>query len=88
MISRIIIKDIATFKEKVEFTPKLINYIYGSNGCGKTTLSKIIANPIKYNSSIIEKEENDNLEIVVYNKDFVDDLFYDASKLKGIFTLG
>ena len=88
MISRIIIKDIATFKEKVEFTPKLINYIYGSNGCGKTTLSKIIANPIKYNGSIIEKEGNDNLEIVVYNKDFVDDLFYDASKLKGIFTLG
>jgi len=88
MISRIIIKDIATFKEKVEFTPKLINYIYGSNGCGKTTLSKIIANPIKYNGSIIEKDGNDNLEIVVYNKDFVDDLFYDASKLKGIFTLG
>ena len=88
MISRIIIKDIATFKEKVEFAPKLINYIYGSNGCGKTTLSKIIANPIKYNGSIIEKEKNDNLEIVVYNKDFVDDLFYDASKLKGIFTLG
>ena len=53
MISRIIIKDIATFKGKVEFTPKLINYIYGSNGCGKTILSKIISNPIKYNCSKI-----------------------------------
>lgn len=88
MINKISVDDVATYKEKVEFYPKLINYIYGFNGSGKTTLSKIIANPIEYKKCTIEKDKNDKAEIVVYNKEFVDTLFSDFSKLKGIFTLG
>ena len=88
MINKISIDDVATFKEKVEFSPNLINYIYGFNGSGKTTLSNVLAAPNKYDKCIIEKNENDKSEMVVYNKKFVDELFSDSSKLKGIFTLG
>ena len=88
MINRICIDDVATFKEKVEFSPNLINYIYGFNGSGKTTLSNVLDDPTKYERCIIEKNENDTSEMVVYNKKFVDELFSDSSKLKGIFTLG
>lgn len=88
MINKISIDDVATFKEKVEFSPNLINYIYGFNGSGKTTLSNVLAAPDKYDKCIIEKNENDKSEMVVYNKKFVDELFSDSSKLKGIFTLG
>ena len=88
MINRICIDDVATFKEKVEFSPNLINYIYGFNGSGKTTLSNVLDDPTKYEKCVIEKNENDTSEMVVYNKKFVDELFSDSSKLKGIFTLG
>lgn len=88
MINRICIDDVATFKEKVEFSPNLINYIYGFNGSGKTTLSNVLDDPTKYEKCIIEKNENETSEMVVYNKKFVDELFSDSSKLKGIFTLG
>ncbi|HIS91145.1 MAG TPA: hypothetical protein IAC20_05755, partial [Candidatus Faecisoma merdavium] len=58
MINKISIDDVATFKEKVEFSPNLINYIYGFNGSGKTTLSNVLAAPNKYDKCIIEKNEN------------------------------
>ena len=48
MINRICIDGVATFKEKVEFSPNLINYIYGFNGSGKTTLSNVLDDPTKY----------------------------------------
>ena len=88
MITKISINGEATFKEKVEFSPSLINYIYGFNGSGKTTISKILENPKDYSKCIIETDENDTSEMIVYNKKFVDELFNDSSRLKGIFTLG
>jgi len=88
MITKISINGEATFKEKVEFSPSLINYIYGFNGSGKTTISKILEKPKDYSKCIIETDANDTSEMIVYNKKFVDDLFNDSSRLKGIFTLG
>lgn len=88
MIKKVKLEGVATFKNKVEFSPNLINYVYGFNGSGKTTLSSVLLNPEKYNNCNIEKDQNDTSEIVVYNKSFVDELFDDFSKLKGIFTLG
>ena len=84
MINKIALKSIASFKEPVEIEPKKINYIYGSNGSGKTTISRILSGKISgdncsYNNS-------GDSEILVYNKDFVDENFTET--IKGIFTLG
>lgn len=88
MIKKVVIESVATFKKREEFSPNLINYMYGFNGSGKTTLSNVLLNPLDYNKCNVEKDINDTSEIVVYNKEFVDNLFTDSSKLKGIFTLG
>ena len=46
MITRIHIKNTATYGQSAEEMDNLtkINFIYGSNGTGKTTISRIIAN--------------------------------------------
>jgi len=64
------------------------NFIYGSNGSGKTTISRIIAEEHKYPHCCVTWGGNNKLETLVYNRDFVDNNFSQASKLKGVFTLG
>ncbi len=88
MIKKVTLNNVATFKNKVEFSPNLINYIYGFNGSGKTTISNVLSNPSDYVECSVEKEQNDSAEMVIYNKNFVDQLFTDSSKLKGIYTFG
>ena len=47
MIERIAIAQVATFGDKPEVVDGLsqFNYFYGPNASGKTTLSRLIANP-------------------------------------------
>lgn len=86
MISKISINNTATY-ECTDITPTEINYFFGGNGSGKTTISKIIANS--------EQFPNCNLtwntipmQTIVYNRDFVKENFSQSSSIKGIFTLG
>ncbi len=88
MITEIEIKNIASYKgEKVIIIPKKINFFYGSNGSGKTTISKIIADPNKYLSCKVEWKGNRQLRTIVYNEDFVKRYFYQSEELPGIFTM-
>ena len=86
MITKIKLNNVATFTEEAEFSPDKVNYIYGFNGSGKTTISNVLKNPTSFSNCKIEGQ--DGLDILTYNKDFVDNLFSDTSKVKGIFTLG
>lgn len=88
MIKRIVLNKVATFKEKAEINPRKVNFLYGSNGSGKTSLSKVLSNPKVYPESVVELDELSESETLVYNKDFVDMNFDETSKVKGIFTLG
>lgn len=88
MINKIILENVATYKEKIEFKPKKINYFYGPNGSGKTTLSNLIQNHRQYDKSSIEWENDNELETLVYNKQFVKENFNNCNSIKGIFTLG
>ena len=85
MISRIFLDKVATYIG-VEFAPSKVNYIYGGNGTGKTTISKVIANKAVYPNCIVEFED-DALEKCVYNRDFVREHFSQRTSVKGIFTL-
>ncbi|MEQ8235201.1 MAG: AAA family ATPase [Syntrophomonadaceae bacterium] len=67
---------------------KTFNYFFGANGTGKTTISKIVAEPDIYPSCRIAWDDGMPLEPRVYNRDFVEHNFNSQSKLKGVFTLG
>lgn len=85
MIKNITITKRATIKN-ISFAPYQINYMFGENGSGKTTISKYLADQDNYKNGTIELD-TDN-DILVYNKDFVDSNFSDKNAIKGIFTIG
>ena len=62
MISKIEIKNIASFDASgvVIDGLKKINFIYGSNGCGKTTISKCLSDPDLYRDKSKITWLNDN----------------------------
>ncbi|EOW9529672.1 AAA family ATPase [Bacillus cytotoxicus] len=89
MIQNIKIKGIATYDEEgaqIEALKK-INYIYGSNGSGKTTISEVIRGVERYPNCEIAWNSNE-IKTVVYNRNFVEENFRLHSDIKGIFTLG
>lgn len=63
-----------------------INFIYGANGSGKTSISRVIAAPADHPACAISWANQQPLECLVYNADFVGRNFH--SSLAGIFTLG
>ncbi|MCO5480979.1 AAA family ATPase [Enterococcus faecalis] len=83
VIDKIKIEKVASYKNLVEFSPKKINFLFGSNGSGKTTISNLLGG---YTHCEYSSFENNGDEILVYNKNFVDANF--LSEVKGIFTLG
>lgn len=89
MITNLIVRKVATFSDQgIELKPSKINYIYGANGTGKTTISRIIENPELYPDSKIEWEGENKLTTFVYNRDFIDTNIVNSEKLKGVFTIG
>ncbi|WP_387303588.1 ATP-binding protein [Helicobacter pylori] len=94
-ISQISLKKVATFDENGASFKDLnsINFIYGANGSGKTTISSFLKNLAengiedKFASSKIVWYNNESLKIEVYNKQFKEEQFRN-SQVKGIFTLG
>lgn len=52
--------------------PKKINFIYGGNGTGKTTLSRFLAGEDANSGSIIEWTSTVHEKIIVYNRDFIE----------------
>ncbi len=90
MIESIEIKDVATYGNTPEVLNGLskLNYFFGSNGSGKTTITRVIANESGFPSCEVKWKGGSKLEPMVYNRDFVAHNFNQSSELKGIFTLG
>lgn len=91
MIKTIDIKNVATYDNQgVQFDDlKKVNFIYGANGCGKTTISNFIYDNTdpKFNSSSLTWQNSLPLKVLVYNKEFRERNF-GKGKLNGVFTLG
>ncbi len=91
MLESILIKNVATFDEPgVQINEfKKVNFIYGANGSGKTTISKLIDNPSDtlFSSCILSWRAGLPLKALVYNKDFRDTNFGEGN-INGVFTIG
>ncbi|MBS0350175.1 MAG: AAA family ATPase [Proteobacteria bacterium] len=92
MLSSIKMKGIASFDNDLGMILndlKKINFIYGANGCGKTTISNFLANTSRSEFLNCEAiwEHSIPLNIYAYNKKFRDDNF-GTGKIAGVFTLG
>lgn len=90
MISQIQINPpVATYLNPAKLNDlRLINYIFGANGTGKTTISRVIANKEGHDHCQLEWQGGTSLERMVYNQDFVDRNFNQDGPLQGVFTLG
>lgn len=91
MLESITLKNVATYDATgVQVSSlKKINFIYGANGCGKTTLTKFICTPSDaiYSSCVLSWKNELPVKALVYNKDFRDRNF-GKGKMDGVFTLG
>ncbi len=90
MIQQIRIADVASYGLPGQTLSNLakINFVYGSNATGKTTISRVIAEPGVHPNCEVTWQAGTALEAMVYNRDFVDKNFNPTDELKGIFTLG
>ncbi|MBF0477999.1 MAG: AAA family ATPase [Candidatus Omnitrophica bacterium] len=92
MIESITIKNIATFDpiNGVQIDGlKKVNFFYGANGSGKTTISNLLHNPsdIRFKDCLVIWKNSLPTKPLVYNKEFRERNF-GKGKLPGIFTLG
>lgn len=89
MITSMDIKEIATFDNEHGHIGNLnkLNFFYGSNGSGKTTISRVLNQKEDYPESTIAWENNAPEKIIVYNLDFVKKNF-STSTIPGIYTMG
>ncbi|CAH0165167.1 hypothetical protein SRABI70_00867 [Pseudomonas sp. Bi70] len=91
MIESISLRDIATYSATAPETLsnlKEINFFYGANGAGKTTISRLISNPHLSSTSHVTWSKNNPIPTHVYNNDFITANFTDSKRFKGVFTLG
>ncbi|MCM2475674.1 AAA family ATPase [Rhizobium sp. CG5] len=88
MLEEICISSVATYPETAQRLEGLkpINFVFGTNGSGKTTISRILADTAAYPTCTTIWFRGRTVETLVYNSDFVENNF--TEHLKGIFTLG
>ncbi|MCQ2040893.1 MULTISPECIES: AAA family ATPase [Stutzerimonas stutzeri subgroup] len=91
MLNSITLKNVATFDSDGVALDGLskINFVYGANGSGKTTVSNFLSGEFseRYSSCAASWVNNQPLELLVYNKVFREKNF-GKSTIEGIFTLG
>lgn len=89
VITRIHIQDVATYASPSELNDlRKINFIFGANGTGKTTISRVIEQAPGHEYCSMQWSGGSPLQVMVYNRDFVERNFNQENTVKGIFTLG
>lgn len=64
-----------------------INFIFGPNGSGKTTISRAFAGHERLQLDP-EWTGGQAMDVRVYNKDFVDGVLHESTRIPGVFVLG
>lgn len=95
MITSITIKNIATYDQTGATISDLakLNYFFGNNGCGKSTIAKYLQSLSdgntnqSYASCSSEGYDSNEEEIIVFNQDFIENNFKKNDTFKGVFSL-
>ncbi|MGR3854170.1 AAA family ATPase [Chryseobacterium indologenes] len=95
MITKIKLNSIATYKNLVEVNDlKKVNFFFGNNGCGKSTIARLFYEFSKSDTLIgpfshcsIENFDRTNENILVFDQEFIQRNFYTNEDLDGIFSL-
>jgi wobble nucleotide-excising tRNase len=89
MIETLEIEDVATYVARQTMGGLgHLNFVFGTNGAGKTTIGRVVADPAKHPKCTVSWRDGAEMQPLVYNRDFVDANFSLEANLKGIFTLG
>lgn len=90
MIESVILKNEGSYDATgTELTDlKALNFVFGSNGSGKTTISRVIADAAAHPDCSVKWGGGNILDTRVYNRDFVERHFDGDSSIKGIYTFG
>lgn len=88
MLDEIFIADIGSYPVEGQQMAgcKPINFIFGTNGSGKTTISRVVHAPADFPASSLAWKGGREMERLVFNSDFAARNF--SSQMRGIFTLG
>src|SRR5690554_4247846 len=96
MISKIRLEGITSYKEAVEIDDlKKLNFFYGNNGSGKSTIGKYLYHLIasedkKYlNINLCHQTgfESKKHELLIFDENFIERNFIEKENLNGIFSL-
>jgi len=98
MISSITIKDVATYDNINGVTLndlKTVNFFFGFNGSGKSTIAKYIRNLTlsgaqqsqRFNNCLNTGYNSSLHQILTFNEDFIEENFRRSTDLKGVFSL-
>ena len=88
MIKNIILNNCVPYKHAELSECKKINFVFGANGSGKSTISSFLAgsNAPRFSQSVIEWDRTGQETIYVYNRDFRRKNFQQT--IPGVFTMG
>lgn len=78
--------DTATFQDSpATIEPTVINFFYGENGTGKSTIARSIGSPdhLEWADSVTPED----YEILIYNREFVSEEVSNYKQLHGIYTI-
>ncbi|WP_114821487.1 AAA family ATPase [Chryseobacterium sp. KLBC 52] len=95
MITKIKLNSIATYKNLVEVNDlKKVNFFFGNNGCGKSTIARLFYEFSKsdlligpFSQCSFENFDRTNENILVFDQEFIQRNFYTKEDLDGIFSL-
>ena len=91
MICEITMNGVASYKQPVRISGlKKFNLFYGLNGTGKSVLSRYLSicdEPTEEYKGCSYKTDSSDIEILVYNQDFIKEHFQESQQQQGIFTL-
>lgn len=89
MLTKITLNNAATFENgEVLDDLRKLNFIFGTNGTGKTTISRLLRDNTKFPDCELVWIDNIPINALVYNADFVEENFREDSDIQGVFTLG
>lgn len=67
-------------------SPTFINFFFGNNGTGKTSISRAIRD--SQGITFASDKSGEDYKILVFNQDYISDNFESYKGLKGVFTVG